>query len=258
MGVARGVPGNEELRLLLNHEIASVITAMRQNAKWAVVPRYYVSPAALADSTAPGLLSPNPLSGPRLLALLPQEEDRNEPSKYDDAFRSLRSDIFKYQGVLRCLAAATAATAASKVCGAPSAPCLLTDTCSPVTDWTKVDPMTYLEPFLNLIKASDVSGPITGAAAVALQRILASGLLGGWSPLRLPQSVRGTSSILSLSSWTQSKGHTLQHGARVGSLPRLCQLSETLEHRGVWSGARADSCTCVAVQDLARRAWSVR
>lgn len=29
--------------LLLNHEIASVITAMRYNAKWAVVPRYYVS-----------------------------------------------------------------------------------------------------------------------------------------------------------------------------------------------------------------------
>ena len=31
------------LTLLLNHEIASVITAMRYNSKWAVVPRYYVS-----------------------------------------------------------------------------------------------------------------------------------------------------------------------------------------------------------------------
>lgn len=38
--------------------------------------------------------------------------------------------------------------------------------------------MIYLSPFLNLIKASDVSGPITGAAAVALQRILESNLLG--------------------------------------------------------------------------------
>ena len=32
--------------LLLNHAVASVITAMRYNAKWAVVPRYYVSPAS--------------------------------------------------------------------------------------------------------------------------------------------------------------------------------------------------------------------
>ncbi|GLC38754.1 hypothetical protein PLESTM_000772100 [Pleodorina starrii] len=96
--------------LLLNHEIASVITAMRHNAKWAMVPRYY-------------------------------EEDRNEPSKYDDAFRELRAEIFRHQ------------------------------------DWKDVDPMTYLSPFLNLIKASDVSGPITGAAAIALQRILVSDLL---------------------------------------------------------------------------------
>ena len=37
--------------------------------------------------------------------------------------------------------------------------------------------MVYLTPFLSLIKASDVSGPITGAAAVALQRVLNSDLL---------------------------------------------------------------------------------
>ncbi|PNW80894.1 hypothetical protein CHLRE_07g334100v5 [Chlamydomonas reinhardtii] len=108
MALHRGSPAAHTL--LLNHEIASVITAMRHNAKWAMVPRYY-------------------------------EEDRNEPSKYDDAFRALRSEIFKFQ------------------------------------DWRDVDPMIYLSPFLNLIKASDVSGPITGAAAVALQRILESNLL---------------------------------------------------------------------------------
>eukprot|EP00798_Chlamydomonas_sp_ICE-L_P006642 gene6642-3299_t len=99
------------LTLLLNHEIGAVETAMRFNSKWAVVPRYY-------------------------------EEDRNEPNKYDNAFRVLRSEIFKY------------------------------------TDWTVVDPLVYLAPFLALIKASDVSGPITGAAAVALQRIINSELLG--------------------------------------------------------------------------------
>ncbi|GFR51100.1 hypothetical protein Agub_g13429 [Astrephomene gubernaculifera] len=104
------MPNKQAATLLLNHEIASVITAMRHNAKWAMVPRYY-------------------------------EEDRNEPSKYDDAFRALRSEIFTYH------------------------------------DWREVDPMIYLSPFLDLIKASDVSGPITGAAAVALQRILQSDLL---------------------------------------------------------------------------------
>lgn len=44
--------------------------------------------------------------------------------------------------------------------------------------------MIYLTPFLSLVKASDVSGPITGAAAVALQRILASELLSKLIALR--------------------------------------------------------------------------
>jgi len=101
---------HEQLTLLLSHEISAVITAMRYNSKWAVVPRYY-------------------------------EEDRNEPSRYDDAFRTLLSEIYLHE------------------------------------DWSAVDPMLYLTPFLSLIKASDVSGPITGAAAVALQRILGSNLI---------------------------------------------------------------------------------
>lgn len=42
----------------------------------------------------------------------------------------------------------------------------------PAADWSKADPMAYLAPFLTLIKASDVSGPVTGAAAVAIQTIL--------------------------------------------------------------------------------------
>lgn len=49
-----------------------------------------------------------------------------------------------------------------------------------LADWRLVDPMVYLTPFLSLIKASDVSGPITGAAAVALQRILNSELISEW------------------------------------------------------------------------------
>jgi len=36
-----GPPGPDRLSLMLNAEISAVITAMRQNAKWAVVPRGY-------------------------------------------------------------------------------------------------------------------------------------------------------------------------------------------------------------------------
>jgi hypothetical protein len=36
-----GVPGSSRLSLLLNAEISAVITAMRANAKWAVVPNKY-------------------------------------------------------------------------------------------------------------------------------------------------------------------------------------------------------------------------
>lgn len=38
-----GPVGPGKLALLLNSEISAVITAMRANAKWAVVPRYNVS-----------------------------------------------------------------------------------------------------------------------------------------------------------------------------------------------------------------------
>lgn len=125
-----------KLTLLLNHEIASVITAMRFNSKWAMVPRYYVSPFPVLPPPLPGADAPllssscscwlavhgsspcqpdcddgdgrgegqqpkgevagGGCDGGGLL--LPQEEDRNEPNKYDDAFRSLRSEIFKHTG----------------------------------------------------------------------------------------------------------------------------------------------------------------
>jgi hypothetical protein len=49
--------------------------------------------------------------------------------------------------------------------------------CTHSDSWVAVDPLSYLTPFLSLLKASDVSGPITGTVAVALQRILASDLI---------------------------------------------------------------------------------
>lgn len=56
-----------QLALLLNSEIAAVITAMRQNAKWAVVPGKY------------------------------NEEDHMEPEPHYDDFRTLRRKIFEWE-----------------------------------------------------------------------------------------------------------------------------------------------------------------
>jgi hypothetical protein len=41
MDEVSGAPGPGRLALLLNAEISAVITAMRANAKWAVVPNKY-------------------------------------------------------------------------------------------------------------------------------------------------------------------------------------------------------------------------
>jgi hypothetical protein len=51
-----GAPGPARLSLLLNAEISAVITAMRANAKWAVVPnKYNVSSVPAAPwSVGPG------------------------------------------------------------------------------------------------------------------------------------------------------------------------------------------------------------
>lgn len=66
------------------------------------------------------------------------QDDRMEQGKHDIEFRQLRHTITK------------------------------------LSDWPTIDPLIYLGPFLKLIKASDVSGPITGTAALAIQRILRS------------------------------------------------------------------------------------
>ena len=49
------MPSADELALLLDHEITAVVTAMRQNAKWAMVPaRYGVRPGASAAACVSG------------------------------------------------------------------------------------------------------------------------------------------------------------------------------------------------------------
>ncbi len=75
--------------------------------------------------------------------------------------------------------------------------------------------MIYLAPFLSLVKASDVSGPITGAAAVALQRILASELLSKLLMLCSAVSVRALGDSLTIS--RACIGRSPQHPQRGGS-----------------------------------------
>ncbi|KAF8061912.1 hypothetical protein HT031_004172 [Scenedesmus sp. PABB004] len=99
------------LALQLDAEISAVITAMRQNAKWAVVPGKY------------------------------NEEDQMEPEPHYEDFRALRRKIFDWG------------------------------------DWSEVQPLEFLAPFLKLVREPEVSGPITGVALTALWRLLSSGVL---------------------------------------------------------------------------------
>ncbi len=47
---------NAEATLLLSHEVSNVLTAMRYNSRWAVVPAYYVrSPSAIVQGRALGV-----------------------------------------------------------------------------------------------------------------------------------------------------------------------------------------------------------
>ena len=78
------------------------------------------------------------LSIDRAYKPMSMQDDRTEQGKHDIEFRQLRHTITK------------------------------------LSDWPSIDPLIYLGPFLKLIKASDVSGPITGTAALAIQRILRS------------------------------------------------------------------------------------
>jgi hypothetical protein len=94
-----------------------------------------------------------------------QDEDRNEPGKYDDAFRSLKAEIFKSTGVQLLTGHRESHQKTD---------CFVSYSLS---DWASMDPMVYLSPFLMLIKASDVSGPVTGAAAQAMQTILSNDMI---------------------------------------------------------------------------------
>ena len=45
-------------------------------------------------------------------------------------------------------------------------------------DWSVVDPMDYLTPFMEVIRSPETSGPITGAALTAVSRFLDAYVIG--------------------------------------------------------------------------------
>eukprot|EP00898_Chlorokybus_atmophyticus_P000253 jgi/Chlat1/1228/Chrsp115S01684 len=95
---------------LLNAEIQGVMAMMRQNAKWAVVPRFT------------------------------DDEANDDPLLQD--FKALRRQIFAWQ------------------------------------DWSQVDPLLYLGPFLEVVRSVETSGPITGMALSAIFKLVTYGVIG--------------------------------------------------------------------------------
>jgi len=47
-----------------------------------------------------------------------------------------------------------------------------------IADWSAVDPMDYLTPFMEVIRSPETSGPITGVALTAAARFLDTYIIG--------------------------------------------------------------------------------
>jgi hypothetical protein len=57
-----------------------------------------------------------------------------------------------------------------------------------MADWSAVQPLEFLTPFLKLVREPEVSGPITGVALAALCRLLSAGAVGELQQPVLPAS----------------------------------------------------------------------
>ena len=57
-------------------------------------------------------------------------------------------------------------------------PRLECDTVTLYADWSTVDPMEYLTPFIEVIRSPEISGPITGVALTAVTRFLDAYIIG--------------------------------------------------------------------------------
>lgn len=97
-----------------------------------------------------------------ILQALTRTEDNIE-----DAFHSLRDEIFNWRG--------------SFSRNIPACLCFLVSHAYFFffsADWSRVWPLDYLTPFLELIKSSETSGKVTSAALQGIQRVLEQDLLG--------------------------------------------------------------------------------
>ncbi|EIE18029.1 Sec7-domain-containing protein, partial [Coccomyxa subellipsoidea C-169] len=99
------------MSLLLNQEVSCVVTAMRQNSRW---------------------------------AMRHQDDELSDDPLLDD-FKLLRRRIFQWNGE---------------------------------QEWSKIEPLTYLGPFLEVIRSPETSGPITGVALTSVRRLLDQYLFG--------------------------------------------------------------------------------
>ena len=97
---------------ILVGESAAVVAAMRQNSKWAMVPRY-------VDG---GTTGEDPLF---------------------EKFRVLRKRVLSW------------------------------------TEWTEMSPKVFLEPFLDIVRSVETSGPITGTALSSIHVLLTENMLVG-------------------------------------------------------------------------------
>lgn len=85
----------------------------------------------------------------------------------EDAFHSLRDEIFNWRG--------------SFPRNIPVCLCFLISHAYFFffsVDWSRVWPLDYLNPFLELIKSPETSGKVTSAALQGIQRVLEQDLLG--------------------------------------------------------------------------------
>lgn len=57
-----------------------------------------------------------------------------------------------------------------------------------VSDWAQVDPLDYLNPFMEVIRSPETSGPVTGVALTAVARFLDAYIIGHLLQPQIPQS----------------------------------------------------------------------
>lgn len=122
---------------------------------------------------------------------------------------------------------------AAEACSVSSQECMLAVNCTGfipiiIADWSAVDPMDYLTPFMEVIRSPETSGPITGVALTAVSRFLDTYIIGNDSQHHT-QSYPGPASSLTVAAYqvsperlTQSTSMLMYQGTQVTKLQKQC------------------------------------